>query len=340
MDADAFYDPLRSYDHITTVAVGRVALISSSFNFEKKYGPMKLMFSRAEFDAAVVGKMMEGMSAAQTTEFTAMLDELSWEFARLARAGTAATDAKELLWDSNFIESNFYQALLGRCSFPSSEEIKLVSLVLQYTCGLLPKKQYLLDKYCIPEAPPLLRRALLFKYGEVASVDLSEASFEQLILRTLRQVTPDRYESFGGVTELALVYEVALSLAKLNVLDGAPLWEPDVGRGRVDLRVNSRFNMLLEALVTDAQTLGTRTSQNRLLEHILRFRKTGTLEARYGLIFSDFRILHFQRRGNSVEGPMDNWDDQTKQVFDSKVLTWLMSTNQLFLGQKEILPLK
>eukprot|EP00808_Paulinella_micropora_P016397 g49917.t1 len=357
MDSDAFYEPLRSYDHITTVAVGRVALISASFNFEKKYGPMKLMFSRAEFDAAVVGKMMEGMSAAQATEFTAMLDvvfahtkghaygtmQLSWEFARLARAGTAATDAKEMLWDSKFIESNFYQALLGRCSFPSSEEIQLVSLVLQYTCGLSPKEgDYLLNKYCIPEAPPLLRRALLFKYGEVASVDLSEASFEQLILHSLRQVTPDRYEGFGGVTERALVYEVALSLAKLKVLDGAPLWEPapDVGRGRVDLRVNSRFNILLEALVTDAHTLGTRTSQNRLLEHILRFLPTDILEARYGLSFSDFRILHFQRHGNSVERPMDNWDDQTKQVFDSKVLTWLMSTKQLFLGQKEILALK
>eukprot|EP00808_Paulinella_micropora_P018905 g14321.t1 len=356
MRPDAFYEPLRSYDHITTVAVGRVALISSLFNFEKNYGPMKLMFSRAEFDAAVVGKMMEGMSTAQATEFTAMLDvvfahtkghaygtmQLSWEFARLARAGTAATDAKEMLWDSNFIESNFYQALLSRCSFPSSEEIKLVSLVLQYTCGLSPKEgNYLLDKYCIPEAPPLLRRALLYKYDEDASVDLSEASFEQLILHTLRQIAPDRYESFGGVNERVLVYDVAMSLAYLKVLDGAPLWEPapEVGRGRVDLRV-SRFNMLLEALVTDAHTLGTRTSQNRLLEHILRLLQTDTLEARYGLSFSDFRILHFQRRGNSVERPMDNWDDQTKQVFDSKVLTWLMSTKQLFLGQKEILPLK
>eukprot|EP00808_Paulinella_micropora_P020756 g69893.t1 len=354
MDPDAFYYPLRRYDHITTVAVGRVALVSSSFMFPKGYGPDKLFFSRMEVDKAIVQNLTEGMSSAKRSNFTQMLDfifvhtkghaygtiKLSWECARLASAGAAAMDFQKMLADSSFIEGAFYQGLMERCFFPSSEEISLVPLVLRHTCHMpLEKDDILLDKYSITQAPPLLKRALLFKYGNKPFVDIGEASFEEIVLRALRGIDPERYNQKGGVTERALVFELALSLAKLKLLDGAPLWEPapDVGHGRVDLFVNSRFNMMLEAVVTDARTRGTQTSQTRLLEHMRRFLVVDSSPPRYGSISSDYRILHFQKHGDSVERFMDDWEDQTKLQFHSKVLTWLLSTRKLYLGQKEIL---
>eukprot|EP00808_Paulinella_micropora_P003504 g40510.t1 len=354
MDPNAFYYPLRLYDHMTTVAVGRVALVSSSFMFPKGYGPDKLFFSRMEFDKAIVQNLTEGMSSAKRSNFIQMLDfifvhtkghaygtiKLSWECARLARAGAGAMDFQKMLADSSFIEGAFYQGLMERCSFPSSEEISLVPLVLRHTCHMpLEKDDILLDKYSIPQAPPLLKRALLFKYGNKPFVDIGEASFEEIVLRALRGIDPERYSQKGGVTERALVFELALSLAKLKLLDGAPLWEPppDVGHGRVDLFVNSRFNMMLEAVVTDARTRGTQTSQTRLLEHMRRFLVVDSSPPRYGSISSDYRILHFQKHGDSVERFVDDWEDQTKQQFHSKVLTWLLSTRKLYLGQKEIL---
>eukprot|EP00808_Paulinella_micropora_P016999 g37007.t1 len=55
-----------------------------------------------------------------------------------------------------------------------------------------------------------------------------------------------------------------------------------------------------------------------------RFLVVDSSPPRYGSSSSDYRILHFQKHGDSVESFMDDWEDQTKQQFHSKVLTWLL----------------
>jgi hypothetical protein len=235
----------------------------------------------------------------------------------------------------------FYSEILERCKFPSVEEISLVSLTLRHLCGLPlnTAETALLKKYCVPTAPPVLTRALLYKYGHGIPVELGQASFSQLLLFCLLLIDTKKYDASGGAIERSLVYELALQLSTLNVLDGAPLYEiaPPEGKGRVDLLVDSRFNAFVEALVHDAASLGTKTAQAYLLKHINRFLPNLQTNAiQYGC-GDNYWILSFQRHGNTPEAPTKKWAKEQQQVFHTKTLTWLMTPRKLYLGLKEVM---
>lgn len=360
MSPNAFFPLLRELHNIITIAAGRVALDTASHNFDPDlvFHAEVLFFSRSEFNTEMVS-LTRNMAHEQKTEFASMLSlvfghtgghaystmKLAQDMATKAARGDKFEDVKDIFWDPAFIHSPLYTDVLGRASFFSSEEIRLVPLVLRHLCGMSmeAEEMMLINKFSIPQAPTVLKRALLYKHGLILPEALSQASFNELVVHCLLQIETrvTAYEKHGGAIERSMVYEMCLLLHACGVLDGAPLYElaPGAGTGRVDLRVNSRFKMYVEALVVEQASRGTKTAQGNLLAHINRFLDLDGLPAQYQLLgCSDFRLLSFQRLGATVEGPDNEWTEDQENLFHSKVLTWLMETKKLYLGYEEVLP--